>query len=113
MAKSATIRARVEPGLKAEAEATLDELGLSPTTAITLFYRQIVQQHGLPLELRIANAATRAAMREARTGQTVTRAESMDELFAKLNTESDADEDLDDDPDRNAGAGAKRPGQAM
>ncbi len=85
MPKSAMIRARVEPGLKAQAEATLDELGLSPTTAITLFYRQIIQRHGLPFEVRIPNAATRQALREAESGKGLIRANSMDELFTKLN----------------------------
>ena len=41
MAKSETIRARVEPTLKREAEAVLDKLGMTPTEAITLFYTQV------------------------------------------------------------------------
>jgi len=89
MSKSAMIRARVEPKLKEQAEATLDELGLSPTTAITLFYRQIVQHQGLPFELRIPNAATRRAMLDARTGRGVVRAETLDDLFAKLDSDDD------------------------
>jgi hypothetical protein len=35
------IGARVEPDLKGRAEAMLEELGLSSTTAITLFYCQV------------------------------------------------------------------------
>ena len=88
MPKSAMIRARVEPELKDRAEATLEQLGLSVTTAITLFYRQIVQRRGLPFELRIPNAATRRAMQDARTGREVVATESMEALLAKL----DADE---------------------
>ncbi|MFN2397367.1 MAG: type II toxin-antitoxin system RelB/DinJ family antitoxin [Gemmatimonadaceae bacterium] len=90
MAKTAMIRARVEPALKEGAEATLEDLGLSPTAAITLFYRQIVQHGGLPFDVRIPNAATRRAMREARTEKNLIRAESMEELFAKLDTADDA-----------------------
>jgi len=86
MPKSAMIRARVEPDLKNRAEAMLEQLGLSATTAITLFYRQIIQRHGLPFDLRIPNAATRRAMEDARTGRGVVKAESMDELFRKLDT---------------------------
>lgn len=98
MPKTATIRARVEPELKAEAEAMLEELGLSPTTAITLFYRQVVRQQGLPLELRVPNATTRAAMLDARAGRNVTHASSVDDFFAKL--------DADDEDD---GANAEQP----
>ena len=36
MPKSAMIRARVSPELKQRAEASLDRIGLSATTAITL-----------------------------------------------------------------------------
>jgi DNA-damage-inducible protein J len=83
------IRARIEPTLKEQAEATLDELGLTPTTAISLFYRQIVEHRGLPFEVRIPNTSTRRAMLDARTGRVVVVAESMDELFAKLASADD------------------------
>lgn len=86
MPKSAMIRARMEPGLKDRAEAMLEQIGLSATTAITLFYRQIIQRNGLPFDLRIPNAATQRAMHDARTGRGVTKAESMDDLFAKLDS---------------------------
>ncbi len=39
--KTATIRARIDPTLKANAEAILDTLGLNPSDAIRLFYTQI------------------------------------------------------------------------
>jgi DNA-damage-inducible protein J len=89
MSKSAMIRARVEPDLKERAESTLEKLGLSPTAAITLFYRQIVQRRGLPFEVRIPNAVTRRAMRDAESGLNLIEAESMDELFAKLNDDDE------------------------
>jgi DNA-damage-inducible protein J len=67
MAKSETIRARVEPGLKHKAEAVLHRLGMTPTEAITLFYKQVTLHRGLPFPVRIPNAATRKALREVRT----------------------------------------------
>lgn len=69
MSKTAMIRARMEPGLKEEAEQVLAEVGLTPTEAIRLFYRQVSLQGGLPFEVRVPNAATRAAMAEARTAK--------------------------------------------
>jgi DNA-damage-inducible protein J len=66
MAKSKTIRARVEPVLKDEAEAVLGKLGMTPTEAITLFYKQVTLYRGLPFPVRIPNAATRKALKEAR-----------------------------------------------
>lgn len=84
MSKSAMVRARVEPQLKESAEAMLDAMGLSATTAITLFYRQIVERRALPFEVRVPNAATRRAMQAARSGRGVVSADSMDELLGKL-----------------------------
>jgi DNA-damage-inducible protein J len=73
MAKSETIRARVEPALKHEAEAVLDKLGMTPTEAITLFYKQVTLYRGLPFPVRIPNAATRKALREARGAKSIER----------------------------------------
>ncbi len=84
MAKSAMIRARVEPKLKNLAEGVLHEIGLSPTTAITLLYRQIVTQRCLPIDLFAPNAETRRAMRQARTGRGLIKADSLEELLKKL-----------------------------
>lgn len=60
------IRTRVEPELKKDAEDVLAEVGLSPTEAIRLFYRQVSLHRGLPFEVRVPNEATRAAIAEAR-----------------------------------------------
>ena len=83
MAKSEMIRARVEPELKQAAEAVLDKLGMTPTEAITLFYKQVTLHRGLPFPVRIPNAATRRALREARAGRDV-------ETFASVSAWADA-----------------------
>lgn len=66
MAKTETVRIRLEPALKAEGEDILSTLGLSTTEAVTLFFRQIVMRRGLPFEARIPNDETLEAFREAR-----------------------------------------------
>ena len=62
MAKTETVRARVEPELKRDAEAVLSELGLSTSEAITLFLRQITLRRGLPFPVHIPNQETREAI---------------------------------------------------
>ena len=69
MTKTAMVRARLEPVLKKDAEQVLAEVGLSPAEAIRLFYRQISLHRGLPFEVRVPNAATRAAVNDARSGK--------------------------------------------
>lgn len=82
MAKSKMIRARVEPALKHEAETVLDKLGMTPTEAITLFYRQVTLYRGLPFPVRLPNAATRKALREARSRKNIETFDSV-EAWAK------------------------------
>ena len=78
VAKSEMIRARVEPGLKHDAEAVLDKLGMTPTEAITLFYKQVTLYRGLPFPVRIPNAATRKALQKARTRKNIETFESVE-----------------------------------
>ena len=68
MARTETIRARIEPELKSEAEAILRELGLSSSEAMRLFLFQVIQQRGLPFEVRIPNAKTISAIEELEAG---------------------------------------------
>ncbi len=74
MAKTAVVRARIEPELKQEAEAILRELGLTPTEAITLFYKQVALRRGLPFsvsypEITIRPQAVREEAAAYLTGQ--------------------------------------------
>lgn len=87
MAKTATVRARVEPLLKAKAEVLIRRLGLSPTEAITLFYQQIVRQRAVPFAVAMPNATSRRAMREAEVGRKLIRARSAETLIAALDSD--------------------------
>ena len=64
MPKTEVVKARMEPDLKSEGEAILSAIGLSTTDAITMFFKQLVMQRGLPFEAKIPNAETIAAMNE-------------------------------------------------
>lgn len=74
MSKSSTINSRIEPDLKAKAEAVFAALGLSTSEALTLFYKQVELHNGLPFEVRIPNKQTIAAMRELQRGKRKTYA---------------------------------------
>ena len=84
MTKTAMIRARVEPGLKHDAEAVFTRLGLSATEAITLFYRQVTLRHGLPFAVSIPNAQTGRDLQEAHDGKGLVDYESLDALKASV-----------------------------
>ena len=83
-AKTGMVRARIDPELKARAETILDQLGLNASDAIRLFYTQVTLSDGLPFDVRIPNAETRKAIREARMGRDVTTYGSPTEMYEKL-----------------------------
>jgi DNA-damage-inducible protein J len=85
MAKTEMIRARVDAKLKAQAEGVLHKLGLNASEAIRMFYRQVALQKGLPFEVKIPNAETRRALKEADEGKNLIRFENFDD-FAKAMT---------------------------
>ena len=53
MAKTANLYARIEPDVKEQAESILDALGIPASNAITMFYKQIILQRGLPFEVKL------------------------------------------------------------
>jgi DNA-damage-inducible protein J len=65
--KTTDVRSRIEPEIKDRATAVLASCGLNLSDAIRLFLRQVVAQDGLPFEIKMPNATTRAAMQEARS----------------------------------------------
>ncbi|MFK5977198.1 MAG: type II toxin-antitoxin system RelB/DinJ family antitoxin [Sulfurovum sp.] len=65
MALDSTVRARVDTQLKNDVEEILSQIGLSTSQAITLFLNRIKYEKGIPFELKIPNATTLNAMKEA------------------------------------------------
>jgi len=82
--KSAFIRARVEPKLKITAESVLNELGITPTQAVTMLYKRIAREHEWPLELKIPNEKTSRAIKETRKGKGVTTFKNAKDLLDDL-----------------------------
>ena len=67
--KSANVVARVEPEIKEKAEAILEALGIPASTAINMFYRQVIMWEGMPFRPAIPS------------GRPVSRDELTDEAF--------------------------------
>ena len=61
MAKSANLYARIEPDLKEQAESILEALGIPASNAITMFYKQIILQKGLPFDVKLPESALSSA----------------------------------------------------
>ncbi|TDP47151.1 DNA-damage-inducible protein J [Zavarzinia compransoris] len=63
--RSSMLHVRVDEETKAKAAETLEAMGLSMSAAIRLFLHRVVVDQALPIDLRVPNADTRAAMAEA------------------------------------------------
>ena len=49
----ANINIRIDEKTKKKAEIVFAKLGLTPTTAITLFYNQVIRTNSIPFELKL------------------------------------------------------------
>lgn len=56
MANTSAVYARIDTGLKENAESILSQLGISPSSAIQMFYSRIVLTKGIPFDLHLPSA---------------------------------------------------------
>ncbi len=90
MASTAFVRARIDEDLKDEATTVLAEFGLTVSDIVRMTLTRVAKDHAVPLELKIPNAETQAAMAESRR------------LMKKHNARFDNAKDLFDALDREA-----------
>ena len=83
-AKTSTVRARINPSLKKDAESLFEKLGLSTTEAITLFYKQVKLRNGLPFNVVIPNKVTRKILKDTDAGKNLVCCEDAEDMFNKL-----------------------------
>ena len=59
---------RTEKAIKDQAESIFKELGINMTTAVNMFLRTAIREHGIPFELKldVPNDSTAAAIEEGR-----------------------------------------------
>ncbi|GFO54707.1 antitoxin [Geomonas sp. Red276] len=65
MATTKMVHVRVDEDLKEQAAETLASMGLSVSDAVRVFLTKVVSEKRLPFEIKVPNAETRAAMKEA------------------------------------------------
>ena len=80
---------RTDKVIKDQAEKIFNELGLNMTTAINMFLRTAIREHGIPFELKLdmPNETTAAAIEEGRkmmSDPSAPRYSGMDALKAAL-----------------------------
>ena len=79
--KTSAVHARIEPKTKEKAEGILKSLGLTPTEAIRIFYKQISLHGGLPFSVVIPNKLTASTLKKSRQGKDIEEFESLEAMF--------------------------------
>jgi len=87
--KTEMLSARIDHETKLAFTNICEEIGLSPSQAIKLFTKAVINHGGIPFELkaRQPNATTAAAIAELEAGQAHT-AQNLDELVRDLKTDA-------------------------
>ena len=89
-ANSSMLHVRMDEDTKARGTAALAAMGLTASDAVRLLFHRIIADQAFPLELKVPNAETRAAMAESdkimRSGRL--RFANADEVFADLDRKS-------------------------
>jgi len=80
------VQARVNGEIKAQASAVLADMGLTISDAVRMLLTRVAKEKRMPLEILTPNAATLAAMQEAREGG-LPRVRSIKALFEELHAD--------------------------
>ena len=80
------VRARIDSDTKERASAALQAMGLTISDVLRIVLRRVATDQTFPLELKVPNAETRAALAELESGD-LPRAQSVDELMQALHAD--------------------------
>ncbi len=87
MAANKLVQTRIDGAIKEEATAVLAAMGLTVSATVRLLLTKIAREHALPFDPLIPNATTIAAMKEARAGKNMPRANNVAELMTALHVD--------------------------
>jgi DNA-damage-inducible protein J len=86
MAANALVQTRIDGAIKEEAAVVLAAMGLTVSEAVRLMLTRVARDKALPFDPLVPNAATIAAMKEARRGG-LPRFDSVQALMDDLNAD--------------------------
>ena len=86
MPRTATIQARIDPDVKANAQQILNKLNISMSEAISIYLTQVSLHKGIPFDVKIPNEITVATIRKSEAGKELHKVDSVDELFKELDS---------------------------
>ncbi len=85
MNNTATVHARIDAKTKQASERVLHKIGMTPTDAVRLLYRQIALRKEFPLELRLPNKLTASTLDKSDRGEAIEAFDSLDQMVESWN----------------------------
>ena len=85
MNNTATVHARIDSKTKQASERVLHKIGMTPTDAVRLLYRQIALRKEFPLELRLPNKLTASTLDKSDRGEDIEALDSLDQMVESWN----------------------------
>ena len=82
MSQTAVVHARIDAATKNSTEKVLAALGMTPTEAIRLFYRQIALRKEFPVGLHFPNKLTASSLDLSDQDKRIERFDSVEEVYA-------------------------------
>jgi DNA-damage-inducible protein J len=86
MATTEMVHVRIDKRIKMKASKTLASMGLSVSDAVRVLLTRVAVEKALPFDVKVPNATTAAAMREAR-GDKLPSFNRVSDLMADLNAD--------------------------
>jgi addiction module RelB/DinJ family antitoxin len=87
MVHTATVHARLDSETKLQSEEILKQIGMTPTDAVRLLYRQIALRGEFPVELRVPNALTASVLDKSDRDQEIESFDSLEDMTASWSEE--------------------------
>jgi DNA-damage-inducible protein J len=85
MNNTATVHARIDSKTKRASERVLHSIGMTPTDAVRLLYRQIALRREFPLELRVPNKLTARTLDKSDRDEGIETFDSLDQMVESWN----------------------------
>lgn len=81
--KTAVLHTRIAPSVKTQAENVFDQLGLTSSDAIRIFFKQVILRKGLPFDVAIPNKETVATLKKSERNVGIKTFKAPEEAFAQ------------------------------
>lgn len=81
--KTAVLHTRIAPTLKTQAESVFEQIGLTSSDAIRIFFKQVVLRKGLPFDVAIPNKETAEALKKSERDVGIKTFNTPDDAFAE------------------------------